>query len=160
MRSLTQALLYPGIGILETTNISVGRGTATPFEVVGAPWMDGAAVARSLTDSALPGVTFEAITFTPDASKHAGKTCSGVRFRVTDRDALRPVRLGITLACILQRLHPDAWETKSLDRLLKHRATRDGILGGATPAALEHAWESERAAYLRMRKPFLLYERP
>ena len=88
--SLTAAVLYPGIGLLETTNISVGRGTDRPFEVLGAPWLDGAALARALNEAQLPGVRFVPLRFTPESSKFAGEECGGINILVTDRGALRP----------------------------------------------------------------------
>ena len=90
MRNLMQATLYPGIGAIETTNISVGRGTDTPFEQIGAPWIDGVALAEALNDRRLPGVRFYPVRFTPTASKYANEECQGVFMVVTDRVALRP----------------------------------------------------------------------
>ncbi|MFM1871119.1 MAG: hypothetical protein RL398_541, partial [Planctomycetota bacterium] len=119
MRSLTQALLYPGIGIIEGTNVSVGRGTDTPFEVVGAPWLDGSALAARLRARNLPGVTFLAVQFTPTSSKHAGARCGGINIAITDWRTFDAVRTGIELACALRAQHPDAWDTKKLDWLLK-----------------------------------------
>ena len=154
MRSLDEALLYPGIGILETTNLSVGRGTATPFEHIGAPWMNGEAVARALRAAGIPGVTVAATEFTPTASKFKGQPCSGVRFTITDRVALDPVRLGLTLASILVHHHGDAWDTRRLDRLLKNRRARDGLLARRSYAAVEAAWQADLAAF-RARRTWL-----
>ncbi|MEE2711256.1 MAG: exo-beta-N-acetylmuramidase NamZ domain-containing protein [Planctomycetota bacterium] len=147
MRSLDEALLYPGIGILETTNLSVGRGTATPFEHVGAPWMNGEAVARALRAAGIPGVDITATAFTPTASKFKGQPCSGVRFTITDRIALPPVRLGLTLASILVHHHGDAWDTGRLNRLLKNQRTRDGLLARRSYATVESAWQADLAAF-------------
>ncbi len=94
MRNLIQATVYPGIGAFETTNVSVGRGTDTPFEQLGAPWIDGPALADALNARRIPGVRFYPVRFTPTASKYAGQACKGVFMIVTDRAALRPVRLG------------------------------------------------------------------
>src|SRR5262249_39634948 len=90
MRSLTQALLYPGIGLLETTNVSVGRGTDTPFEVVGAPWMEGRRLAAELNDRDLPGVRFVSVRFTPRSSVHAGKSCGGINIVIVERRRFVP----------------------------------------------------------------------
>src|SRR5712691_5059510 len=98
MRSLTEALLYPGIGLLETTNVSVGRGTDTPFEVVGAPWMDGRKLAADLNDRNLAGVRFVPIRFTPRSSVFAGIACSGINVIVVDRNRFSPVRTGLAVA--------------------------------------------------------------
>jgi uncharacterized protein YbbC (DUF1343 family) len=94
MRSLTQALLYPGIGLLETTNLSVGRGTDTPFEVIGAPWLDGRKLAAALASRNIPGVTFVPVAFTPASSKFAEKPCGGVNIIITDRERFEPLRTG------------------------------------------------------------------
>ena len=90
MRSLTQALLYPGVGLVEFTNLSVGRGTDTPFEHIGAPWLHDGRLARQLNDEKIPGIQFLPTRFTPAASVYEGEDCAGVRFFITDRDRLRP----------------------------------------------------------------------
>ena len=112
MRSLTAAVLYPGIGLLETTNLSVGRGTDTPFEVIGAPWLDGIKLARALNQSGLPGVRFVPIRFTPDSSQYTGELCGGVNVVVIDRGSFRPVRTGLEIARQLHQLYPQDWQTK------------------------------------------------
>lgn len=157
MRCLTQALLYPGVGLWEMTNISVGRGTDTPFEIVGAPWMDGRALSRSLHARQLPGVSFVPIEFTPESSKHAGELCSGVRIIVTDRSQLSSVRLGIELAAALRDLHREQWDTGQLNRLLGNDAVAESLLSGASP---EETWElsqRELRGFVRRRAQFLLY---
>ncbi|MFY9344083.1 MAG: DUF1343 domain-containing protein [Planctomycetota bacterium] len=158
MRSLTQALLYPGIGLLEGTNLSVGRGTGTPFEVLGAPWLDGRALAAALRAAKLPGVTFVPIAFTPDASKFRGERCSGVNVVITDWRTFEAVRTGIHVACALRALHPDAWDTKKLDWLLKHEPTRDAILAGKPADEIVASWRKDLELFRIRRKPFLLYE--
>ena len=103
MRNLIQATVYPGIGAIETTNISVGRGTDTPFEQFGAPWIDGPALSDALNARRIPGVRFYPVRFTPTSSKYAGEECQGVFLIVTDRVSLRPVRLGIEIAAMLHK---------------------------------------------------------
>ncbi|PYQ64501.1 MAG: hypothetical protein DMF54_14165, partial [Acidobacteria bacterium] len=110
MRSPAEATLYPGIGLLETTNLSVGRGTDTPFEVIGAPWLDGGRLTAVLSARRIPGIVFTPIHFRPAASTYAGERCGGVRFTVTDRDALVPVTLGIEIAVALRDLYPADWK--------------------------------------------------
>ena len=105
MRNLIQATLYPGIGAIETTNISVGRGTDTPFEQFGAPWIDATVLADALNGRRIPGVGFYPVRFTPASSKYAGQACQGVFMIVTDRAALRPVRLGVEIAAMLHKLY-------------------------------------------------------
>jgi uncharacterized protein YbbC (DUF1343 family) len=136
MRSLTEAFLYPGIGLLEFTNLSVGRGTDTPFEVLGAPWLDGRELAARLAARRIPGVAFVPIKFAPRASKFAGKECGGVNVIITDRDRFDPVRLGLEIAVALRQLHPDDWDAEKLDKLLLHDATLAAILAGESPDAV------------------------
>jgi len=131
MRSLTQAFLYPGIGLLEMTNLSVGRGTDTPFEVIGAPWIDGRALARVLNARRIRGVRFVPITFTPSASQYSGEICHGVNIIIINRDALMPVQVGLEIAVGLRELHADHWETKNLNRLLGNDLVHQSILSGA-----------------------------
>src|SRR4029077_16305823 len=107
LRSLTEALLYPGIGLLETTNVSVGRGTDRPFEWVGAPWIDGRKLAAAMNKEGLPGVRFVPLRLTPNAGVHKGKECDGVQLFVDDWERFQPVRTGLALASALRRLFPD-----------------------------------------------------
>ncbi len=130
MRSLTEALLYPGIGLLETTNLSVGRGTETPFELFGAPWLDGDMLARELNRLALPGVSFTPIRFTPTASKFEGELCQGVGIRITDREQFEPLRTGLEIALQLRRLYAGVWEIDNYDRLLGNAGVLEAIREG------------------------------
>lgn len=157
MRNLTQALLYPGIGLLETTNLSVGRGTDTPFEIFGAPWIDGRRLAGVLNDLNLPGVRFVPIEFTPHSSKFANEKCGGVNIIVTDRTQFLPVRTGIAIATQLQSLYPDAWKVDGYARLLASDAVLEGIKKGDSWNQLERGWVDELAAFQQRREPFLLY---
>ncbi|MHC5004096.1 MAG: exo-beta-N-acetylmuramidase NamZ domain-containing protein, partial [Planctomycetota bacterium] len=157
MRSLTAALLYPGIGLLEMTNLSVGRGTDRPFERVGAPWIDASALAAEMNGAGLEGVRFVPTAFTPTASLYAGTTCGGLEIVVTDRDRVKAVRVGLTLATALRRLHRDAWDVSALDRLLAHRATADALLSGAPVAAVETGHAAALESFLERRRRVLLY---
>ncbi len=157
MRSLTQAFLYPGIGLLEMTNLSVGRGTDTPFEVVGAPWIDGRGLARVLNARRIPGVRFVPIVFTPNASQFSQELCHGINIIITNRDEFLPVRVGLEIAVGLRELHPDNWATKNLNRLLGNDLVLDRILSGAgieptLAASLEGVSEFRTA-----RQQYLLY---
>jgi uncharacterized protein YbbC (DUF1343 family) len=158
MRRLSQALLYPGIGLLETTNVSVGRGTDTPFEVLGAPWCDGVALAAALRAANLRGVTFVPVRFTPRASTHRGSECGGVHVLLTDWAVFEPVRTGLHVAAALHRLFPREWNGKKLDVLLKHEPTRDAILAGTPPDDVVAGHAKELQLFRLRRKPFLLYE--
>ena len=157
MRSLAQAVLYPGVGLLETTNVSVGRGTDTPFEVLGAPWIDGRQLARELNQAQLAGVRFVPIRFTPDASKFAGELCEGVNIIVIDRAKFRSVVVGLQIANQLRTLHPDQWEMKRFNRLLANQAIFDAIAAGKTPAQLVPLYQPKINDFLIRREEFLLY---
>jgi uncharacterized protein YbbC (DUF1343 family) len=158
MRCLTQAMLYPGIGLLEGTNLSVGRGTDTPFEVLGAPWCDGVQLAAVLRSRNLPGVGFVPLSFTPAASKFRGERCSGIDVVITDWSTFEPVRTGLHIATALRALHANQWDTKQLDWLLKHEATRDAILAGETADTIVASWKKELELFRIRRQPFLLYD--
>jgi uncharacterized protein YbbC (DUF1343 family) len=158
MRSLTEALLYPGIGLLETTNLSVGRGTATPFEVFGAPWLDGEPFARELNALSLPGVTFDAIQFTPDASKFSGEKCGGIRITISDRKAFEPLTTGFAIAHQLRLDYRAAWETDRYLRLLGNAAALDALLSGQTVAEIKDTYQAGLDNFIARRAAFLLYE--
>jgi uncharacterized protein YbbC (DUF1343 family) len=157
LRTPMQALLYPGVALLETTNVSVGRGTDTPFEVVGAPWLDAAALARTLSARRLPGLRFVEVEFTPASSTHEGKPCRGVRIAVVDRAAVRPVALGLELACALRDLHPKEWDRSRFGVLLAHAASVARLERGEGPAAIEAGWAAQLMEFERRRAPYLLY---
>ncbi|HNT77112.1 MAG TPA: DUF1343 domain-containing protein [Anaerolineae bacterium] len=122
MPRLSTATVYPGMCLLEGTNVSEGRGTALPFEVCGAPWIDGETLAAELNARALPGVRFRPTQFVPSASKYAGEVCAGVQGHVLDRRLLRPVALGVWLLATLRRLYPESfnWITPSWEGSLPH----------------------------------------
>ena len=158
MRSLAQALLYPGIGLLETTNLSVGRGTDTPFEVIGAPWLDGDAFALELNRLGLPGVAFIPLRFTPDASKFEGEACGGVNILVTERPVFDPVRTGLEIASTLRKHYPEAWDIDSYDRLLVHQATLDAVRAGRPYTEIKTGYREGLEDFVIRRRAFLLYD--
>jgi uncharacterized protein YbbC (DUF1343 family) len=143
--------------LLETTSLSVGRGTDPPFEVIGAPWIDAITWARELNDQNLAGVRFVPVEFTPDASKYEGQRCGGVNLIVTDRSTFHPLRTGLSLAVTLARGYRTQWETASLNRLLASQKTLDGILAGRSVDQLQAAYQSELEAFRRRREKYLLY---
>ncbi len=157
MRSLAEAVLYPGVGLLETTNVSVGRGTDTPFEVLGAPWVDGRKLAAYLNAHELPGVRFVPIRFKPNASKFANEDCEGVNIIVTDRAAFRSVPVGLALALGLRELFPDDWEMKNFNRLLGSEKVFSAIERGTTLQTLEELIAAELEEYNKRRQKFVLY---
>ena len=160
IRNPTQALLYPGVGLIEFTNVSVGRGTATPFEHIGAPWIHDGRLAARLREENLPGLVILPTRFTPDASVYAGEDCAGVRFLVTDRSLVRAVDLGIALKVALHDLYGSTFTLKEKgDVLLRHEKTLDGILDGDSLKKVKRGWEKDLDRFLKRRKDFLLYPR-
>ena len=157
MRSLAEATLYPGVGLLETTNVSVGRGTDTPFELVGAPWIDGRKLAAYLNGRGLAGVRFVPVRFTPRASVFKGEECGGVNLIVTDRARFRPVRTGIELAVALRRLHPQEWKVEDYRRLLVNADTLERVRRADAPEEIERSWQPRLAEFRRARTRALLY---
>lgn len=157
MRSLTEALLYPGIGLLETTNLSVGRGTDTPFEVIGAPWLDGRKLAEELNLAGIAGVRFIPVRFTPRSSKFANEECSGVNIVITDRGSFRPVTTGIHIAYQINRLHAGAWKVDDYIRLLANRAVLAALKEGKSPAEIIAVWQPGLADFARIRRKYMIY---
>ncbi|MHB8521569.1 MAG: exo-beta-N-acetylmuramidase NamZ domain-containing protein [Limisphaerales bacterium] len=157
MRSLTEATLYPGVGLLETTALSVGRGTDTPFEVVGAPYIDDLRLAAELNRAGLSGVRFVPVRFTPTASVFKGKPCAGVNLLLTDRDRCDVVDLGVTIAQTLHRLYPRDFDIARFNRLLVHPATIEAIKAGKSQADIRQTWTPDLEKFKQRRAPFLLY---
>jgi uncharacterized protein YbbC (DUF1343 family) len=150
---------YPGTVYFEGTNLTEGRGTDRPFEQIGAPWLDAAAVVKVMHELQLPGIRFEAASVNVEsgAAKYPGQTISAVRFIITDRETYRPVRTSLLLIDAIRRHHPKdfAWGP-SINRLTGSDRVTLAIDGGTLPALLEQ-WDREAAAFRERRKPFLLY---
>jgi uncharacterized protein YbbC (DUF1343 family)/CubicO group peptidase (beta-lactamase class C family) len=157
MRSLTEAVFYPGIGLLETTSLSVGRGTDTPFEVIGAPYIQELRLASELNGAGVPGVRFLPVQFTPTASVHKGQLCKGVSLVVTDRAALPSVDLGVTIASTLQRLYPKEFGLDKFNRLLVHKPTIDAIREQKPLGAIKSLWTADLEEFRARREKFLIY---
>jgi uncharacterized protein YbbC (DUF1343 family) len=157
LRSVTQAALYPGVGLVEATNVSVGRGTDSPFELFGAPWMDGFRMAATLNARGIAGVRFTPVRFTPASSVHKGVECSGVRITLVDRKSLDAVALGIHLMTALRDLHGKDWETKNANRLLASAAAMARFARGETAAEIVGGWTASLMEFERRRAAFLLY---
>lgn len=157
LRTLTAALLYPGVGLLETTNISVGRGTDRPFEWIGAPWLDGVRLATALNAQRLPGLRFVPMKQTPVSSVHKGKECGGINIIIDDWSKVEPLFAGMTIATELRRLHPKDWQTERYNTLLGHTTTFEGVKEGLSPRVLEAAWQSDLDEFKQTRLRYLLY---
>jgi uncharacterized protein YbbC (DUF1343 family)/CubicO group peptidase (beta-lactamase class C family) len=157
MRSLTQATLYPGVCLLEPTNVSVGRGTDTPFELIGAPWIDGRQLAQALNKANLPGARFVPVRFTPRASVHKDAECGGVNVLITDRKAFEPVLTGLEIAVQLLKLFPKDFSTERFNRLLANQKVFDAFRRGSDARALRQIWQSELDGFRAIRSRYLMY---
>jgi len=157
MRSLTEATLYPGVCLLEPTNVSIGRGTDTPFEVIGAPWIDGRNLAEALNNAKLPGVRFVPLRFTPKSSVHKDAECGGVNIIITDREVFEPVIAGLEMAAQLKKLFPKDFSTERFNRLLVNQKVFDAFRQGADARAMRQVWETELEAFRAIRRKYLLY---
>jgi uncharacterized protein YbbC (DUF1343 family) len=169
MPSLDTATVYPGACLVEATNLSEGRGTTRPFQLIGAPWLDGEALAGRLNAHALPGARFRATRFRPGFGKHVDAVCSGVEWHVVDRLALEPLRTGVTLLAEVRRLHPEdfAWRAQpyefvvdvpAIDLLTGSAAARNAIEAAADLEPLFAEWREHCAAFASARRAHLLYE--
>ncbi len=157
MRSLAAAALYPGVGLLESA-ISVGRGTDTPFEVVGAPYVtNDVRFAAELNRAGLPGVRFHAVRFTPSYSTFKDQPCGGARLVLTDRDALNAVDVGLTIATTMQRLYGTNFAADKMQVLLREPSVLAGIKSGKSVPELKAGWAADLEAYKKRREPFLIY---
>ncbi len=158
MRSLTEATFYPGIGLLETTNVSVGRGTDTPFEVVGAPWLDGQKLAKYLNERSIKGIRFVPIRFKPNASTFKDEDCGGINMIITNRDAFNSVRTGIEIAAALRKLYPTDWQVEKYGRLLVNAEILGLMKRGESPENIEKAVNLKNEDFARRRALYLLYK--
>jgi uncharacterized protein YbbC (DUF1343 family) len=157
MRSLNEATLYPGIGMIEGTNISVGRGTDTPFELVGAPWIRASKLARYLNEREISGARFVPVSFTPSASVFTNQRCEGVNIVVTDRDALDAPELGLEIAAALEQLYPDQYNLAKLDGLMLNKAALDAVTAGQDPRHIAEDWQEAIDHFNGTRAKYLLY---
>jgi uncharacterized protein YbbC (DUF1343 family) len=158
MPHLSTATLYPGMCMLEGTNLSLGRGTALPFEVCGAPWVDGYALAETLNRLQLSGVRFRATIFTPCASNHAGNECNGVQVHITDRDQLHPVEIALHLIAAARCLSGDVWEwNPHFDRLAGGSDVRSALEAGTSVTEITASWTESISRFIHQREKYLLY---
>ncbi len=158
LRSLTEAALYPGVALIEGTNVSVGRGTDTPFELVGAPWMRSRELASYLNGRGIAGVRFVPVTFTPTASNYAGQRCEGVNMVLTERNALDAPELGIELAAALRKLYPADFKLERMAELLVNQAAYDGLVAGKDPRRIAQDWQEELEKFQLVRQKYLIYK--
>jgi uncharacterized protein YbbC (DUF1343 family) len=156
MRSLEAAVLYPGLGLLESA-VSVGRGTDSPFQVVGAPYVDDVQLAAVLNGAGLAGVRFLAVRFTPTASIHAGEACGGVRVLLLDRRSCRSVEVGLTMARVLYRLYPQDFDPGKMAHLLLDPPTLQAVREDRDLGFLRGLWTGNQVKFAERRAEYLLY---
>lgn len=168
MPTLLTATLYPGACLVEGTDLSEGRGTTRPFQLIGAPWLEGERLATRMTALELPGSCFRPASFRPEFGKHAGVVCGGVEWHVTDRARLRPVEAGVRLLAEIRALHPEqfAWrrapyefvsDVPAIDLLTGSNLAREVIEGRGDAEALFAGWAAYCDGFRRDRRRFLLY---
>jgi uncharacterized protein YbbC (DUF1343 family) len=158
LRALNEVFLYPGIEILQPAGVSVGRGTDTPFEVVGAPWIHSDDLLNLLNPRQIPGVRFAAASFTPTSGLYSGQPCAGVKMEVTNRDAFVSVRVGLEIADALHRLYPERFQITKLTDLLGSQESVDALIAYQSPASIIASWASDLAAFRAMRAKYLIYD--
>ena len=158
LRTMKGAILYPGLEILQNAGISVGRGTETPFEEFGAPWMSGEEVAGALNARNLTGVHFVNQPFIPVSGLYAGQRCPGVGIRVTDRAAARSMRVGLEIAALLQKKYPEHFDVTKTISLLGNDATVEELKAGTPVTEIIASWGQDLADYEQMRRRYLIYK--
>jgi uncharacterized protein YbbC (DUF1343 family)/CubicO group peptidase (beta-lactamase class C family) len=158
LRSLNEATLYPGVAIIEGANVSVGRGTDTPFEIVGAPWIKSRELAAYLNARTVQSVRFVPTVFTPASSNFAGERCEGVNLIVLDRNTLDSPELGIELASALHRLYPNDFKLDRIADLLVNQQVFDALGSGEDPRRIAQDWQERLEQFVALREKYLLYK--
>jgi uncharacterized protein YbbC (DUF1343 family)/CubicO group peptidase (beta-lactamase class C family) len=157
MKSETEAILYPGVGILERTAVSVGRGTGMPWEMVGAPYIHDIKLAFELNKAGLPGVKFLPVRFTPTNSVYKDESCGGVNIVLTDRAHCNVVDVGVTMAKVLNRLYPEKFKVDKVDVLMGNKATLEAIKQDKPLAEIRQLWAADLEKFKERRAKYLLY---
>ena len=158
LRSLTEATLYPGVALVEGTNVSVGRGTETPFELLGAPWIHGRELAQYLNAREISGVRFVPVSFTPSASNYAGQKCEGVNIVLVERNAFDAPELGIELASALHKLYPEQFHMERMIELLLNQRVYDALTQGVDPRRIAEDWREPLERFQEIRQKYLIYK--
>jgi len=158
LRTIKGSVLYPGIEILQSAGVSVGRGTQTPFEEFGAPWMNGDEVAAALNARNIPGVHFAGQQFIPIAGLYSGQRCGGVSIRIIDRFKVRSMRMGLEIAAILQKLYPKQFEISKMIELVGNSDTMQQLQSGVPPEQIVASWSAALTAFDQVRRKYFLYK--
>ena len=157
LRNLDQAALYPGVALIEDTNVSVGRGTDSPFQLVGAPWVDAKELSSYLNERNIAGVRFVPTTFTPTSGTHARQQCAGVSIILTNRDMLDAPELGLELAAALQKFYPMGFDTSHINLLLRNQAAFKALVAGEDPHRIAADWQDGLDQFMETRAKYLIY---
>jgi len=158
LRTMKGAITYPGLEILQNAGVSVGRGTETPFEQFGAPWMDGDKVAAALNSAQLPGLKFVAQSFIPVSGLYMGRRCGGVSIRIGDRNAVRAMRLGIEVAALLEKMYPRDFDVEKTITLLGNAETVQKLKDGVLAGEIGKSWLGSLAEFDQTRRRYFLYK--
>jgi len=158
MRSLRAAVLYPGVGVIEYTNISVGRGTNTPFELLGAPWINERDLAYAVNEAKPPGVRVLPLRFTPTDAKFKGQECRGLSIMITDLKQFKPFEFGLVIMHSLHQLYPRTWETQRLLKLLGSKKVYQQIVNGEDVASILKSVDKDLDEFRSRKKEFELYK--
>ena len=158
LRTLKGSVLYPGIEILQNTGVSVGRGTESPFEEFGAPWINGEEVAAALNNRHLAGVQFKNQPFIPVGGLYSGQRCGGVGMRITDRQAVRAMRVGLEIAALLKKLYPDKFDPEKLLFLVGNAETIRQLQAGVSPDQIVDSWSADLATFDTVRRKYFIYK--
>jgi uncharacterized protein YbbC (DUF1343 family) len=158
LRSVTEAALYPAVAMIEGTNVSVGRGTESPFELVGAPWIKNRELAAYLNGRGIGGVRFVPVTFTPTSAVYNGQECQGVNIILTDRNGLAAPELGIELAAALHKLYPADFKIERMQELLVNQNVYDALAAGEDPHRIAEDWQDGLEKFEKVREKYLIYK--
>ena len=157
LHTLRENFLYPGVEILQAAGVSVGRGTPTPFELFGAPWIDSTMLLTELNLRQLPGVRFAATEFTPASGLYSGTPCKGISIDLQDRGSFQPIMMGLEIASVLHRLYPAQFHVEKMIELLSSQYTVERLARGDDPKEIEAGWASDLDKFRTMREKYLLY---
>lgn len=158
LRSVTEAALYPGVALIEGTNVSVGRGTDTPFELVGAPWIKSRELAAYLNGRGISGVRFVPLAFMPTSSAHSAQECQGVNIILTDRNRFDAPELGIELASALHKLYAADFKIEKMTQLLANQSVYDALVAGQDPRRIAQDWRDGLEKFEQVREKYLIYK--
>jgi uncharacterized protein YbbC (DUF1343 family) len=158
LRTLKGSVVYPGLEILQSAGVSVGRGTETPFEEFGAPWMNGEAVAAALNDRRVAGLRFVNQPFIPVIGLYSGQRCGGVGVRITDKQAVRAMRMGMEIAAVLKRSYPEKFDPEKLMFLVANAETIRQLQESVAPEKIVESWSGELQAFEQLRAKYFLYK--